>query len=120
MADIIYTFSDLISQDSNSKIVVVALEGQLDESNIDNFAPKVYEKIEENKDASFIIDLEKVSYMNSKSIGYISDWYSKVAGNGKKIVIAKAASNIKDVLNVVGLDKVIPMAQTMEEAKSLA
>jgi anti-anti-sigma factor len=120
MADIAYNFSDLLSQDSNKKIVVLTVEGQLDESNVDNFAPKVYTKIEENTDASFIIDLEKVSYMNSKSIGYISDWYSKISAHGNKVVIAKAASNIKDVLNVVGLDKVIPMAQTMEEAKSLA
>ena len=120
MADIAYTFSDLISQDKKKKIVVLTIEGQLDESNVDNFAPLVYQKIEENKEASFILDLEKVSYMNSKSIGYISDWFSKISGNGNKVVIAKAASNIKDVLNVVGLDKVIPMAQTMEEAKSLA
>lgn len=119
MADIAYTFSDLIAADNKKKIVVLEVEGQLDESNIDNFAPKVYEKIEQNPEASLILDLEKVSYMNSKSIGYISDWYSKVSAKGNKVVVAKAASNIKDVLNVVGLDKVIPLAQTMEEAKSL-
>lgn len=120
MADIKYTFSDLIGVDNIKPIKVITLEGQLDESNVDEFAPKVYEVLNASEQGTnFILDIEKISYINSKSIGYISDWYGQIVSNGGKLVIAKPASNIKDILNVVGLDKVIPMAQTIEEAKGL-
>jgi anti-anti-sigma factor len=119
MADIKYTFSDLIGVDNVTPIKVITLEGQLDESNVDEFAPKVYELINATPaGTSYILDVENISYINSKSIGYISDWYSQIISKQGKLVIAKPASNIKDILNVVGLDKVIPLAQTLEEAKS--
>lgn len=119
MTDIKFTFSELISTSTQSQIKVIVLEGQLDESNVDNFAPNVYQLIETgDTNQGFILDLEKLTYMNSKSIGYISDWYGKINAKGGKMVIAKPQSNIKDILNVVGLDKVIPIAQTIEEAKS--
>lgn len=120
MADIQFQFSDLISTTSNSTIKVITLAGQLDESNVDDFAPNVYNLIAQNPEGTnYVIDLEKLTYMNSKSIGYISDWYSKISTKSGKLVIAKPMSNIKDILNVVGLDKVIPLTQTMEEAKNL-
>ncbi len=119
MTDIKFTFSDLISTTTQTQIKVIVLEGQLDESNVDNFAPNVYQLIESSPTGTnYIIDLEKLTYMNSKSIGYISDWYGKITAKNGKMVIAKPLSNIKDILNVVGLDKVIPIAQTTEEAKS--
>lgn len=120
MADIQYQFSDLITTVSNQTVKVITLAGQLDESNVDNFAPSVYQLIEQNPaGTNYILDIENLTYMNSKSIGYISDWYGKIASKQGKLLIAKPMANIKDILNVVGLDKVIPIAQTLEEAKNL-
>jgi len=120
MANIKYTFSDIIGVDQKKQIKVVTLEGQLDESNIDEFAPKVYDLIEQTPaGTSFIFDFENLTYINSKSIGYISDWYSKISSSDGKLAIAKPAANIKDILNVVGLDKVIPLTQTLDEAKNV-
>lgn len=120
MADIKFQFSDLLTLDSTKIVKVIALEGQLDESNVDDFAPNVYQLIESsNPGTKFILDIEKLSYMNSKSIGYISDWYGKIAAKTGVLIIAKPLPNIKDILNVVGLDKVIPITQTLEEAKNL-
>jgi anti-anti-sigma factor len=120
MADIKFQFSDLISTQTSAPVKLIVLEGQLDESNVDEFAPKVYELIETNpENTNYILDLEKLTYLNSKSIGYISDWYGKIAAKKGKLVIAKALTNIKDIFNVVGLDKVIPLTQTLDEAKNI-
>lgn len=121
MADIKYTISDLMSIQSDKAIKLITLEGQLDESNVDAFAPKIYEVIE-NIEAgqSMILDFEKVSYLNSKSIGYITDFYSQLLAKGSKLILAKPAANIRDIFNVVGIDQVIPLTQTLEEAKSLS
>lgn len=120
MADIKYQFSDLISTQAGlAPTKVITLEGQLDESNVDEFAPKVYDLIGASQEGTnYILDMEKLTYLNSKSIGYVSDWYGKINAKKGKLVIAKALTNIKDIFNVVGLDKMIPMAQTMDEAKT--
>ncbi len=120
MADIKYSISDLID-DPSKKIKVVILQGQLDESNVDAFAPNIYEMINSMEPStSVIFDMQNLSYMNSKSIGYISDFYNQITAKSGKIIIAKAPSNVKDILNVVGLDQMIPLTQTMEEAKLMA
>jgi len=118
MAEIKYTFSELIVTGKPKPIKIIVLEGMLDESNADEFAPKIYEFIESmDNETSVILDLEKLTYMNSKSIGYIADYYNKVSAKNGKIVIAKPARNVKETLSVVGLDQMIPFTQTLEEAK---
>ena len=120
MAEIKYSISDLID-DPSKKIKVVILQGQLDESNVDGFAPKIYEMIANMEpQTSVIFDFQGLTYLNSKSIGYIADFYNQITAKEGKIIIAKAANNIKDILNVVGMDQMIPLTQTMEEAKLMA
>jgi len=118
MAEIKYTFSDLIVTNKPKTIKLATLEGQLDESNADEFAPKIYELIQSlENESTLILDMEKLSYINSKSIGYIADFYNKITEKQGKLIIAKPAKNIQDILSVVGLDQMIPLTQTLEEAK---
>lgn len=98
---------------------IIKISGQLDESNVDEEAKKVYELIEQNPTKlNLILDLEELEYMNSKSIGYLTDWYGKVYENGGKVIIAKAKPNILDILEVVGLTQLIKNFPTIEEAKT--
>jgi len=98
---------------------IIKIAGQLDESNVDEEAKKVYTLIEQNPSKlNIILDLEELEYMNSKSIGYLTDWYGKVFENGGKVVIAKAKPNILDILEVVGLTQLIKNYPTVEEAKA--
>lgn len=120
MADITFTTSDLISTSTGKTVKVVTLAGQMDESNVDELAPKVYQLLTDSPDETgYIFDLENLVYMNSKSIGYLTDWYSKIKEKGGDMVLAKLSSNVQDVLSVVGLTRIVPVAQTMEEAKGL-
>jgi anti-anti-sigma factor len=98
---------------------IIKITGQLDESNVDEEAKKVYAVIEQNPSKlNLILDLEGLEYMNSKSIGYLTDWYGKVFENSGKVVIAKAKPNILDILEVVGLTQLIKNYPTTEEAKA--
>lgn len=109
--------SDLISQgDKPAKLIKV--KGQLDESNVDENAKKVYELIEANpKGLNLVFDFSELEYMNSKSIGYLTDWYGKLNAVSGKVVIAAARDNIVDILQVVGLTQLIPCVATLDEAK---
>ncbi|MBU0667912.1 STAS domain-containing protein [Patescibacteria group bacterium] len=97
---------------------LVKFQGQLDESNVDEKAKTIYELIEKNPQNLFLLfDFEELEYMNSKSIGYLTDWYGKITEGGGKIVVAKTRSNILDILQVVGLTQLINCYTTLDEAK---
>lgn len=112
------SIEDVQSDKTGKVIKLITISGQLDESNIDEKSKQIYDVINQTpQNLNLIMNLENLEYMNSKSIGYLTDWYGKVSGAGGKVVIVKARQNIADILNVVGLSQLIPMLQTLEEAK---
>lgn len=116
MTDANITIEDNSTTGQNLKIVHIS--GQLDESNIDEKIQEIYKMVEANpKNLNLLYDLEKLDYMNSKSIGYMTDLYSKITENGGQVAIAKAKPNILDILQVVGLTQLIKSFDSLEEAK---
>lgn len=101
--------------DSNARLITVV--GALDESNIDIQAQNFYKLIEQFPKKLFLLfDLAKLEYMNSKTIGYITDWSERIKIGGGKMVIANAPANILDILEAVGITILIPAYPTKEEA----
>lgn len=115
MSDVTITFSDL--DEKSAKLV--KFSGQLDETNIEAEAKKVYEVLDQGKSKNFIFDFSDLSYLNSKSIGYIADWQQKISQGGGKLVIFGAKENIFDILDVVGLTNLVDLVQNMDEAKKV-
>jgi len=106
------------SIDEKEKVIVVRFDGQLDESNIDDNAHVLYDLLDEMKENSYLIfDFQGLTYMNSKSIGYLTDWHLKVKEKNGEIILARARENILDILNVVGLTQIIVSYPTIDEAK---
>lgn len=112
------SIEDVETSDEKMTVKLIKFSGQLDESNVDEKAQVIYDLIDQNpKNLNLIFDFADLEYMNSKSIGYLTDWYGKAYENGGKIVIAKARPNILDILQVVGLTQLIKTYPTIEEAK---
>ena len=102
---------------SGQNIKIVKISGQLDESNVDEKIKEVYAVVEANpKGLNLVFDLGGLEYMNSKSIGYLTDLYGKITESGGKVAIAKAPANIIDILQVVGLTQLIQTFDTAEMA----
>ncbi len=96
---------------------LVKIVGQLDESNVDEKIQEIYKVVEANPSGlNLIFDLEGLQYMNSKSIGYLTDLYGKITETGGKVVITQAKPNILDILQVVGLTQLIKTVTTKDEA----
>ncbi len=118
MTSVQITIEDLSGAPQGKVLKLIRIVGQLDESNVDEQAKTIYTLIESGiQGLSLIFDFTGLEYMNSKSIGYLTDWYSKVSTTGGKVVIAAARENILDILQVVGLTQLIPAYATLEEAK---
>ena len=119
MTEVNITIEDLANLVPGQATKVIQISGQLDESNVDEKIQQVYKTVEENpKNLNLIFDLENLEYMNSKSIGYLTDLYGKITEAGGKVVIAKARPNILDILQVVGLTQLIQAFDNLEAAKS--
>lgn len=100
------------------KTYVIAISGQLDETNVDEQSKQIYDLLEkEGANINLILDISELSYMNSKSIGYLTDWYTKVNEAGGKLVVSGAQDNVLDVLTVVGITNLIQHYPKLDEAK---
>lgn len=118
MTAVTITIEDLVTGSEAKKAKLVKFAGQLDESNVDEKAKLLYQVIEEGgENLVLIFEFSDLEYMNSKSIGYLTDWYGKLSAKNGKIVIAHARENIVDILQVVGLTQLITCYPTVEEAK---
>ena len=115
MAEVQTTFQDTTV---NGKAVkIVSFVGQLDETNVDEEAKKMYQVIDGMEVPNLLLDFSELAYMNSKSIGYVTDWYSRVVAKNGKVVIAHPRPNILDILKVVGITQIIKIYGSLEEAK---
>jgi anti-anti-sigma factor len=118
MTEINIIIEDMAIGSADKTAKLLTFKGQLDETNVDEKSKEIYAIIEKTpKNLFLLFDFENLEYMNSKSIGYLTDWYSKVTEGGGKIVIAKARPNILDILEVVGLTQLISCFPTIDEAK---
>ena len=112
------TIEDIPATAAGVTAKLVKFQGQLDESNVDEKAKIIYALLEQfPQNLRLLFDFADLEYMNSKSIGYLTDWYGKITEGKGRIVIAKARSNILDILQVVGLTQLINCYNTPDEAK---
>lgn len=119
MTPVQITIEDLASAVPGKIVKLIRIVGQLDESNVDEQAKLIYQAIEANPTGlSLVFDVTGLEYMNSKSIGYMTDWYSKVSANGGKVVLAAPRENILDILQVVGLTQLVNTYPSLDEAKA--
>lgn len=118
MTQVQITIEDMQGASNGKAVKIIRITGQLDETNVDEEAKKIYALIAAvPQGLNLIFDFAGLEYMNSKSIGYLTDWYSKVSASGGKVVIAAARANILDILQVVGLTQLVNAYATLDEAK---
>jgi anti-sigma B factor antagonist len=115
MAQVQITIQDIDAGGKPAKII--GFVGQLDETNVDEEAKKVYAVVDEMPQPQLILDFSGLDYMNSKSIGYVTDWYSRVMAKNGTMVIAGPKANILDILKVVGITQIVSIHDSIDAAK---
>lgn len=111
--------SDLQSPSENKIGKLIKPVGSLDESNVDKLSKKIYELIDNHPENLYLLfDLSELEYMNSKTIGYFTDWHNRISEGGGKIALSSAADNIKDVLDAVGLLELVNIYPSVDKARS--
>ncbi len=115
MSDVQISFNDMTIGNKPAKMILFV--GQLDETNVDHEAKKIYQVITEMAEPLLMLDFSALEYMNSKSIGYLTDWFTQASAKNGSIAIIAPKPNILDILKVVGITQIIQIYNTAEEAR---
>ena len=118
MADIYFTVYNKTSPKGNV-ISIVEIEGAIgDSSAVDIFEKKITELVSDN-DINLVLKLSKLRYINSSSMGILIKFVDILKDKGGGIVLAEVPSDIKNPIDLLGLDSVIQMVNTEDEAIAL-
>lgn len=101
--------------------LIVHLRGEIDQYAAAELKETIDIEIENSPKKNLIFDLEGVSLMDSSGIGLIVGRYRLVTSLGGKVVICNASKTVSKMIKLSGIQKVIEMYSTQNEAeKSLS
>ena len=97
-------------------ITVVRLEeGKLLYDNLEPLHQGLYDLIDKGI-VHLVLDLSKVSYIDSFSVGFLMDVYRRLANQKGRIALAGVQPRVKSILSLTRADEVIPLYETEKEA----
>jgi len=108
--------TSIIEIPSNAEAKSISFKGVIAEYNIMEITEPVFELLKNKKPYYLILDFSKLEYFNSLFIGTLADWYRKVTENKGKMVIINATESTREIIELCGLDKIIPLYPDMDTA----
>ena len=84
----------------------VKVSGEIDLSNAQQFKQELENALAEKRQ-NICIDFEKLSYIDSTGLGVIIGVYGSIKKDGYKVKILNPRDNVKKLLNISGLDKIL-------------
>lgn len=93
------------------KIVTVRINSDVDHETVDAVAAVVTKQLQSFTGGETLnLDFSGVQYINSLFIGHLADWYNRLSQLKGAMQLRHVSPPVRDVLNLVGLDRVIPLA----------
>ena len=97
-------------QPTSLKEKVFVFEGEINQDNLQEHKQTVLDFLAEHENPyRIILDFEKLYYCNSTFIGQIAEWYNKIKKCSGELIIKNPNSDIMDIIDMVGLTKIIPI-----------
>lgn len=95
----------------------IYLSGELDASNSLVVADAL-KKAAASQKKNVWVDFEHLQYISSNGLGVILSYYHTFKAKNINLVLCQMSPKIKDVFCLLGLDALIPMVDTLEEARA--
>lgn len=94
---------------------VVVFKGDLDKDGLENVRGSIDEVVENLKSDMLVFNFTQLNFVNSESIGFILTVHYRLLKKQKKLMLVGANEHVKDVLDVIGLNKIISHFGSMSE-----
>ncbi len=105
-----------VTDSSNPSVKIVALAGEMDETNIDTLRKELEPFLNDLGITHLVFDLSKLEFINSKGIGYLVSVHTHLSKDKRVMILASAQEAVMDVISLVGLTTIIKYFQTLDEA----
>ncbi|PIZ71754.1 hypothetical protein COY07_04350 [Candidatus Peregrinibacteria bacterium CG_4_10_14_0_2_um_filter_43_11] len=97
-------------------VKVVTLTGEMDEISLETLKNQMDPVLNDSAIKAVIFDLQNLSFINSKGIGYLVAVHTHLAKDHRKLLLARAQEAVMDVISLVGLTSIIPHFESPEKA----
>lgn len=95
--------------------LVVKVVGELDMVIAEKLRRQTDEKLDSGTISNLIINLGKVTFIDSSGLGFIIGRYKKIAAYKGRMFIVGAKPNVEKILYFSGINKLIPMYKSEQE-----
>jgi len=95
--------------------LVVRLVGELDMMVTDRLRQELDETIDQGRVRVLIIDLERVSFIDSSGLGVLIGRYKKMTALNGRMFIVGAKASVEKILCFSGVNKLIPLYKNERE-----
>jgi anti-sigma B factor antagonist len=105
-----------VSQERLDATLMICLDGELDASSVGEVAVKL-RRLVENKAERLVVDLERVSYLDSAGINLLFSVGGELAARQQQLhLVVAPGSPIERMLQIVGADRAFPVHPDREAA----
>lgn len=87
----------------------VRIQGEMDMVVAEKLRQEIDRKLETKKICNLVINLEKVTFIDSSGLGVIIGRYKKIAGWGGKMFIVGARPSVYKILMFSGINRLVSM-----------
>lgn len=95
---------------------LVGFIGSLDKAGLTEIRDQIEEVAEAVNDEQYLVfNFGQLEFINSESIGFLLMIHTRLVKKEKKLVIVDAVDHVKDVLEVIGMLKIIEYHPTLED-----
>lgn len=108
---------EIVPEDQGA-VRVLRLKGRLDAVTSDRLQQHLSGLVRER--ARVVLDLGGVDYVSSAGLRVLLAAHDDLERGGGRLILAAIQDYVAEVLEVAGLDSVLPSARTVEEAVRLA
>jgi len=104
---------------SKNRTLTVKLEGELDLVSAHEFRETVDQAMRELMSENLLIDLSRVTFIDSSGLGVILGRFRKIKGTNGQMVLYGPSANVRRILELSGISTFIPICLNEAEAWKL-
>ncbi len=107
-----------ISAEKENNYYVMAIHGELDASSCIILDQAIADAVKKNE-KKIIIDCSRLSYISSAGLGVFMSYIQEFENNKIACVLCSMGEKVRNVFQILGLDVIITIVSSKDEAKSL-
>ena len=102
--------------DIQGRVLIAAPEGELDHYQAERIRTQIDTSLEKPTCKHLVLDMGKVSFMDSSGIGMIIGRYKKAETRGGQMILANMDERVERLFEISGLAKILKRTKTVKDA----